>query len=91
MDIALCRINSKENEVFKIALPISDGLIFIDVNNISFIKADSEYNNVLINDGSHKIVKNLLNTSVEGECYIFLNVELDTGLFLYNVVWIGFE
>ena len=44
-----------------------------------------------LNDGSHKIVKNLLNTSVEGECYIFLNVELDTGLFLYNVVWIGFE
>lgn len=48
--------NIKQNEIYKIALPISDGLMFIDVKTISLIEADGSYTKVWLQDGSNLLV-----------------------------------
>ena len=48
--------NLQENVINKIALPVSDGLIFIDVKNISLLEADGSYTHVWLKDGSNLLV-----------------------------------
>jgi len=52
--------NLQENEINKIALPVSDGLIFIDVKNISLLEADGSYTHVWLKDGSNLLVSKKL-------------------------------
>lgn len=42
----------KGEEVKKIALPMSDGLLFVDVNEIIFFEADRAYTHVFLKNGS---------------------------------------
>lgn len=44
--------NLQENEISKIALPVSDGLIFVDV----LLEADGSYTHVCLKDGSNIII-----------------------------------
>lgn len=44
------------SDIQKIALPMSDGLLFIETNNIVFFEADRVYTNVYLIDGSRILV-----------------------------------
>lgn len=48
--------NLKDNEIHKIALPVADGLIFVEVKNISLLEADGSYTHVWLKDGSNLMV-----------------------------------
>lgn len=48
--------NLRENEISKIALPVSDGLMFIAVKNIALLEADGSYTHVWLRDGSNILV-----------------------------------
>lgn len=48
--------NLQSSQINRVALPISDGLVFIDVNKITLIEADGAYTNVCISDGSKLLV-----------------------------------
>lgn len=50
------KVNLQENVINKIALPVSDGLIFIDVKKISLLEADGSYTHVWLNDGTNILV-----------------------------------
>jgi two-component system LytT family response regulator len=39
-------------DIRKIALPMSDGLLFVDINQIVLFEADRAYTNVYLNNGS---------------------------------------
>lgn len=54
------RDNLKQDDLYKIALPVSDGLIFIDVKNLSLLEADGSYTNVWLKDGSKLLVSKKL-------------------------------
>jgi len=52
--------NFKENRIKKIALPVSDGLLFINVNDIVHCEADGAYTNVYLTNNTKILVsKNL--------------------------------
>lgn len=52
--------NLKHKSIERIALPISDGLLFMDVKNITLLEADGSYTKVWTKDGSTILVsKNL--------------------------------
>jgi two-component system, LytTR family, response regulator len=40
------------NEIQKIALPMSDGLLFVEINSIVLFEADRAYTDIYLNDGS---------------------------------------
>jgi two-component system, LytTR family, response regulator len=40
------------NEIQKIALPMSDGLLFVEINSIVLFEADRAYTDIFLNDGS---------------------------------------
>jgi two-component system LytT family response regulator len=48
-----------ENNFQKIALPISNGLIFVDVNNILYLEADNNYTIVYTKDDKHLVSRTL--------------------------------
>lgn len=48
--------NLKDDKINRIALPISDGLIFVEVSNISLLEADGSYTHVWLKDGTNIIV-----------------------------------
>lgn len=48
--------NLQHNEINRVALPISDGLVFIDVQRITMLDADGAYTNVCTTDGSKLLV-----------------------------------
>ena len=52
--------NLKIGEISKIALPVSDGLTFIDVENLSLLEADGSYTKVWLKDGSNLLVSKKL-------------------------------
>lgn len=52
--------NLNTDEVYKIALPISDGLIFIEIKNLSLLEADGSYTKVWLKDGSNLLVSKKL-------------------------------
>ncbi|WP_347372698.1 LytTR family DNA-binding domain-containing protein [Aequorivita sp. Q41] len=52
--------NLKENVIQRIALPVSDGLIFVELTKISLLDADGAYTKVWLKDGTNILVsKNL--------------------------------
>lgn len=48
--------NIKNEEIHKIALPILDGLVFVDVQHISLIEAQGSYTHVWMQDGTNILV-----------------------------------
>ena len=52
--------NLKLDTLYKIALPVSDGLIFIEVKNLSLLEADGSYTKVWLKDGSNLLVSKKL-------------------------------
>lgn len=54
------RENLKANTLKKIALPVSDGLIFIDIDNLMYLEADGAYTNVFLMDGNKLLISKKL-------------------------------
>lgn len=48
--------NYKNNQFYKIALPVSDGLIFVNTEDIMYLEADGAYTEVWTKDGSKIVV-----------------------------------
>lgn len=55
----------KEEEIRKIALPMSDGLLFIEVADIMMFEADRVYTNVFLKNGSKVLVSKPMRTFEE--------------------------
>ncbi|MBL7719738.1 MAG: response regulator transcription factor [Flavipsychrobacter sp.] len=55
----------REEEVRKIALPMSDGLLFIEVADIMMFEADRVYTNVFLRNGSRLLVSKPMRTFEE--------------------------
>ena len=53
-------LKSSSPETYKLALPISDGLIFIKVNDILYCKASGNYTEIFMNDGKKHLVSRQL-------------------------------
>lgn len=52
--------NLQENKIKKIAVPLSDGTLFIETKDITHLKADGSYVNIFLKDGNKIVVcKNL--------------------------------
>ena len=56
----LLKENYGKEEIRRIALPKSDGLMFVDINEISMIEADGAYSNVWLKDKSKVLVSKKL-------------------------------
>lgn len=54
------KANIKENILKKIALPVSDGLRFIDLVNILYLEADGAYTHIVLNDNSKLLISKKL-------------------------------
>ncbi len=52
--------NLQGDEFSKIALPVSDGLLFVEVSNIAMLEADGAYTHVFLADGSKLMVSKKL-------------------------------
>jgi two-component system, LytTR family, response regulator len=52
-------------EIHKIALPMSDGLLFVEVNRIVLFEADRAYTDIFLNDGSKITVSKAMRTFEE--------------------------
>lgn len=52
--------NFQNDEFSKIALPVSDGLLFVEVSNIAMLQADGAYTYVWMNNGSKLLVSKKL-------------------------------
>lgn len=52
--------NYQSGELCKIALPVSDGLLFVEVNNITQLQAEGAYTQVYLADGSRLLVSKKL-------------------------------
>ncbi|MCX7743277.1 MAG: LytTR family DNA-binding domain-containing protein [Flavobacteriales bacterium] len=73
--LELMKTTYKGDDVRKIALPMSDGLLFVDINEIVFFEADRAYTNVFLNNGSKITVSKPMRT--------FEDI-LDNRLFFYR-------
>lgn len=58
--LELLKINLQSERIKKIAVPVSDGLILIKVNEISHIDADGSYSTIFLVDGSNMLVSKKL-------------------------------
>lgn len=58
--LELLKINLQTERIRKIAVPVSDGLILIKVNEISHIDADGSYSKLFLVDGSNMLVSKKL-------------------------------
>ena len=54
------KANMTATTIHKLALPISDGLVFVDVHRIQLLQADGSYTNVCLSDGSKLLVSKRL-------------------------------
>ena len=54
------KANMTANSIHKLALPMSDGLVFVDVHRIQLLQADGSYTNVCLSDGSKLLVSKRL-------------------------------
>jgi len=54
------RENLKTNTLKKIALPVADGLIFIDIDDLMYFEADGAYTNVFLMDGNKLLISKKL-------------------------------
>lgn len=54
------RENLKEHKLKKIALPVADGLIFIDIVELMYLEADGAYTKVFLKDGSKLLISKKL-------------------------------
>ncbi len=54
------KANLKSDSISRIALPVSDGLVFIEVNDISFLEADGAYTKVNLKNGSNMLISKKL-------------------------------
>lgn len=57
--------NLKQEFISRVALPIQEGLIFVDVDDIIYLKADGSYTNIFLNDGKTILVSKKLKTFEE--------------------------
>lgn len=48
--------NLKENKIQKIAVPVSNGTLFVDVKDITHLKAEGSYVNIFLKDGNKILV-----------------------------------
>lgn len=58
--LELLKLNLQSERIKKIAVPVSDGLILIKVNEISHIDADGSYSTLYLVDGSNMLVSKKL-------------------------------
>ncbi|MFN4233295.1 MAG: LytR/AlgR family response regulator transcription factor [Bacteroidia bacterium] len=63
--LELMKTTYKGEDVRKIALPMSDGLLFVDVNEIIFFEADRAYTHVFLKNGSKITVSKPMRTFEE--------------------------
>ncbi len=54
------RENLKDSILKKIALPVAEGLIFIDIEDLMYLEADGAYTKVFLNDGSKLLISKKL-------------------------------
>lgn len=54
--IEVLKENLAENTIRKIALPVMDGLIFVDILDIELLEADGSYTKVWFTDGKHLLI-----------------------------------
>ena len=54
--LSVLKENFKENTIKKLALPVAEGLIFVDVNELSHLEADGAYTHFHFSDGRKIIV-----------------------------------
>jgi two-component system LytT family response regulator len=52
--------NLKDSILKKIALPVAEGLIFIDIDDLMYLEADGAYTKVFLNDGSKLLISKKL-------------------------------
>ncbi len=48
--------NVEQEFVQRIALPVSEGLIFVEIKNIVYLHADGSYTNIILNDGKKILI-----------------------------------
>lgn len=48
--------NLKEHQIKKIVVPVSEGSLFIEVNDITYLKAEGSYVNIFLKDGNKVLV-----------------------------------
>lgn len=53
------QMNINSNELKRIALPVADGLLFVDLQNIMYLEADASYTKVFMTDGNILISKKI--------------------------------
>jgi two-component system, LytTR family, response regulator len=58
--LELLRDTLQADEVKKVALPMADGLLFVDVAEIVFLEADGAYTNIYLKNGSKVLVSKKL-------------------------------
>lgn len=58
--VKMLQQNLSQQELSRIALPVSDGLLFVEVANISTLQADGAYTTVWMTDGSKLLVSKKL-------------------------------
>ena len=58
--IKVLKENLEQNEIHKVALPVLDGLIFVDIKDISLMEADGAYTYVWFQDGTNVLVSKKL-------------------------------
>jgi two-component system, LytTR family, response regulator len=58
--LELLQESFKTEEFTRIALPVSDGLLFVEIKNIMTLQADGAYTNVWLKDGSKLLVSKKL-------------------------------
>lgn len=54
------KTNLKSEKISRIALPVSDGLVFIEVDDISYLEADGAYTKVNLKNGSNLLISKKL-------------------------------
>ena len=50
------KINLEENKIKKIVVPVSEGSLFVDVKDITHLKAEGSYVNIFLKDGNKILV-----------------------------------
>lgn len=68
------KLNLEENKIKKIVVPVSEGSLFIDVKDITHLKAEGSYVNIFLKDGNKilvsKNIKDYENQLTEQEGFI---------------------
>ena len=55
------RANLAQGALVRMALPVSDGLLMVDVSQMTHLEADGAYTHVYLNTGKHMLISKKLN------------------------------